>query len=92
MDRKAYLKEWRLANKEKIKEYNSSYFQENKESILVQRNKSEKETGYKHMYNEQTKTCECGKQLKVKSLYNHRKICGEYKKYLATLLLEKRLE
>ena len=82
MDRKEYLKAWRLANKEKVKEYNASYFQDNKDKINRQRNKSEEETGYKHIYNEQYRICECGKQLKVKSLYNHRKICSEYKKLI----------
>lgn len=88
MDRKEYLKAWRLANKEKTKEYNASYFQANKEAILVQRNKNEEETGYKCMYNQQTRICECGKELKVKSLYNHRKICKEYKKTLDKTTLD----
>ena len=89
MDRKAYLKEWRQLNKEKIKEYNATYFQNNKEAILVQRNKSEEETGYKHIYGEQIRVCECGKELKVKSFYNHRKICKVYQKTLDKKTLEK---
>lgn len=79
MDRKTYLKLWREKNKEKIKEYNQTYFQDNKEVIYKKRNVNEIETGYKHLYNEQYTFCECKKKIKIKSLYNHRKICNIYK-------------
>jgi hypothetical protein len=79
MDRKEYLKQWRRNNKEKVKDYQATYFQENKETIYKKRKENETEIGYKCIYNEQTKICMCGKELKVKSLYNHRKICEVYK-------------
>jgi hypothetical protein len=79
MDRKAYLKEWRLKNKEKVKEYQATYFQENKETIYEQRHKHEKETDNHKGYLNQYKHCECGKYLKICSIYMHYKICIEHK-------------
>jgi len=88
MDRKEYLKQWRLKNNEKVKEYQALYFQANKEAINQQRNYREKETGYHHIYVEQKRECVCGKTLKVKSLYNHRKICLAYQSSLTLKPIE----
>lgn len=83
MDRKEYLKEWRRRNKEKIKEYNATYFQENKDTIYKKRHEHEKETGYHIIYSESVfKECVCGIKLKAGTFYMHRGICKEYQKTL----------
>jgi hypothetical protein len=83
MDRKEYLKEWRKKNREKIKEYNANYFQENKETIKIKRQEHEKRTGYHNTYSESVfKECVCGKILKVGTFYLHRRNCKEYQSTL----------
>ena len=43
-------KKWRDANKAKIAEYKSNYFQENKEDIYEKRREYEEETGHSAEY------------------------------------------
>jgi hypothetical protein len=87
-DRKEYLKQWRAKNKEKIQNYQAQYFQENKDTIYKQRVISENETGYKMKYNQQHKLCECGKSLKISSIYQHYRTCLPHKNSLPKSTLD----
>ena len=79
MNRSKYMKEYRLKNKDKIKEYNETYFQENKEEIRKKRSKSDTYKEYQMEYQNTRVKCVCNKELLRSNLYNHRKVCITYK-------------
>ncbi|MFY7885894.1 MAG: hypothetical protein ACOVOV_13735 [Dolichospermum sp.] len=86
MDRKEYLKAWRLANKEKTSKYNSNYYDGNRESILKKRQEKENNTCYLALWKQELISCECGKELKRGSIYKHRKSCVVYQRIHSILL------
>ena len=75
MDRKEYMKQYRLLNKAKTQEYNKTYFQENKQEIQQKRCKNIKHKDYQLEYQNTRLMCICGKELLRSSLYSHRKTC-----------------
>lgn len=68
-------KKWRDSNKAKISEYNSTYFQENKDTIYETRKEHEDETGYHSEYMQMETECRCGFKGTRQNIINHKKTC-----------------
>lgn len=84
MSRNEYFKRWRELNKEKVKAYKATYYQDNKEIICEDRKQyyddnreiilqKQQEKGAVELYKQGYRECDCGKTLKISSFYQHRK-------------------
>ena len=79
-----YLKLWREKNREKVKAYKATYYQDNKATICEKRKKyyadnskiilqKQAEKPDVQVYQQGHRVCVCGKTLKISSFYLHRK-------------------
>ena len=88
MSRNEYYKRWRELNKEKVKEYKTKYYEDNRDTIL----QKQQEKGAVELYKQGYRECECGKTLKIASFYQHRNNhCSKNKNktpYIKLLLLD----
>ncbi len=74
----ASQKKWRDKNKEKMSEYNATYFQNNKDEIYETRKIHEEETEYNKNYRAEIAKCICGKKDTRGNIMNHKQTCDTY--------------
>jgi hypothetical protein len=71
-------KKWRDKNKEHTSNYNSIYFQANKNALIEHRKQYEKATNWNKNYRAEIIQCICGLEAKRGDIMNHKKVCDTH--------------